>query len=174
MQCYLSTGSNMGTRVQALQEAHRRITTVVGTVTKASRIYETEAWGLEAQPAFLNQVLEVQTSLHPEDLLNALLKIEAEMGRERRLRWGPRLIDIDVLCIGDLIWNSPTLSLPHPHLQERNFVLYPLAEICPAWLHPVLKKDLWQLLEECKDPLAAKPWQQGGVSKGEDASPISD
>lgn len=155
----------MGTRVRALEEAQRRIAATVGTVTNASRIYETEAWGLEAQPAFLNQVLALETDLHPEDLLRSLLQIEADMGRERRQRWGPRLIDIDIICIDDLIWNSPTLSLPHPHLQERNFVLYPLAELCTNWKHPVLKKSLQQLLEECKDPLAANVWQQGGNAK---------
>lgn len=174
MNCYLSTGANKGNRAEALGEARRQISARAGHLTAVSPIYETAAWGLEEQPAFLNQVLALQTDLHPEELLQTLLQIERDMGRERRLRWGPRLIDIDILSIDDLVWNSPSLSLPHPHLQDRNFVLYPLAVLCPDWEHPLLQKDVGTLLAECKDPLPANLWQRGDVSGEESAHSTSD
>jgi 2-amino-4-hydroxy-6-hydroxymethyldihydropteridine diphosphokinase len=122
-------------------------------IIQESALYQTEAWGVEEQPFFYNQVLEVATSLSPLALLEVVLEIEAEMGRKRIQKWGTRLIDIDLLFYGQQIINSEKLILPHPFISERNFVLAPMAEIAPEFVHPVLGKNISMLLKESKDPL---------------------
>ncbi len=132
---HLALGANLGDRVSALREAARRIEMLPGTrVVARSRIYETPPWGKLDQAPFANAAIAVQTSLGPEALLEACLGIEAAMGRERRERWGPRLIDIDVLTHGATKMKSASLTLPHPAMAERAFVLVPLLDVAPDFL----------------------------------------
>jgi 2-amino-4-hydroxy-6-hydroxymethyldihydropteridine diphosphokinase len=104
------------------------------------------------QPVFLNQVLEVQTELMPEEVLRIILEIEHELGRIRYERWGARVIDIDMLYFNDLVRDSARLTLPHPRLHERRFTLVPLTEIAPDFLHPLVQKTSRELLDDCTDP----------------------
>jgi 2-amino-4-hydroxy-6-hydroxymethyldihydropteridine diphosphokinase len=150
---YLLTGGNMGNREKNLATAKRLITERAGKVTRASALYETAAWGKTDQPSFYNQALEVETSIPPKDLLNLLLEIEKKLGRQRDEKYGPRIIDIDILLYGDQICNDPQLRIPHPELQNRRFALTPLAEIGPGLVHPVFKKSITELLAICTDTL---------------------
>jgi 2-amino-4-hydroxy-6-hydroxymethyldihydropteridine diphosphokinase len=150
---YLLTGGNMGNREKNLATAKRLITERAGKVTRASALYETAAWGKTDQPSFYNQALEVETSIPPKDLLNLLLEIEKKLGRQRDEKYGPRIIDIDILLYGDQICNDPQLQIPHPELQNRRFALTPLAEIGPGLVHPVFKKSITELLAICTDTL---------------------
>lgn len=150
---YLLIGGNMGNRVEQLQRATDLIQQKVGQVRKASALYETAAWGKEDQPSFLNQALLIETNMKPLPLLQTLLGIELEMGRERIEKNGPRTIDIDIIFYNDDIIDEPGLQVPHPAMNRRRFVLTPLAEISPAWQHPVLHQTMQQLLEDCTDPL---------------------
>lgn len=154
---YLLLGTNMGDRKANLEEARKRI----GNVIRSSSVYSTAAWGMEGQPDFFNQVVEIESDLRPEELLNTTLKIESEMGRVREKKWGPRLIDIDILLYRNVILNSPNLKIPHPEIQNRRFTLIPLREIFNG-THPVLKKTIAELLAECKDnlPVTRLPLQQ--------------
>lgn len=127
-----------------------------GSLTKSSSIYETEAWGKTDQPSFLNQALEISTSLNARQLMRKILKIENEMGRIREEKLGPRIIDIDIILFGNEIHNLRFLNIPHPEVQNRRFVLVPLAEIDPTLQHPVLKKTIAELLEECPDNLEVR------------------
>ena len=156
---YIQTGSNQGDRLAHLNMARSYIEDVAGTVIQASRIFKTAAWGVEEQPDFLNQVLEVRTELEPETLLDTVLNIELEMGRVRIQKWGQRLIDIDLLYYDKLIIKSEKLTLPHPYLQERNFVLYPLNDIAPQLVHPILKKTTRELMKASQDTLPATPYE---------------
>lgn len=149
---FLLLGSNLGERLQILQSAAGLIEERVGTIRAASSIYETAPWGVLDQPVFLNQVLEVQTELMPEEVLRIILEIEHELGRIRYERWGARVIDIDMLYFNDLIRDSARLTLPHPRLHERRFTLVPLTEIAPDFLHPLLQKTSRELLDDCTDP----------------------
>lgn len=156
---YLLSGSNLGDRVENLARALEFIELKAGRLVAQSQLYETAAWGIEAQPSFLNQVMEIASTLSPRELLNVLLSIEMEMGRERRQKWGERLIDLDILYYDDLVLNEPTLSIPHPHLQERRFTLVPLCELAPLLVHPVLNKTQQQLLDECPDELEVRVFE---------------
>ncbi len=153
---YLLTGSNLGDREDFLRQAHFAIEKKVGVILQASGLYQTAPWGIRDQPDFLNQALWVRTALSPFAVLNTVKQIEKQMGRMEVLRWGERIIDIDILFYGDLILESPTLTIPHPRLHERNFALAPLVEIAPDFTHPVLKKTVRVLLEESGDELEAK------------------
>lgn len=150
---YLLTGGNLGNRLQNLQNAATLIEKNIGKIEQASSVYETAAWGFTEQPAFLNQVLYVSTLLSASELIKNLLRIESAMGRERNIKMGPRIIDIDILFFNHDIINEPDLEIPHPRLHLRKFVLTPLAEIAPGYLHPVLHKTVLQLLAECEDRL---------------------
>ena len=146
----------MGDRLNNLKKAKALIAAECGTIRSASSIYGTAAWGITEQPDFLNQVLVLETSIEPVQLMQQLLDIEERMGRVRLFKMGPRIIDLDILLIDDLIIDSPSLSLPHPALPSRRFALIPLVEIAPDLLHPVEKKTITQLLLTCSDTLTVQ------------------
>jgi len=151
---FLLLGSNLGDRLQVIAAAREAIADQAGSMVNQSAIYETAPWGITDQPAFLNQVLEITTSLLPEDLLRIILNIEHDLGRVRYERWGARVIDIDMLYFGQTVMDSARLTLPHPRIQDRRFVLAPLAEIAPDFVHPILQKTSSKLLEQCPDTSA--------------------
>jgi 2-amino-4-hydroxy-6-hydroxymethyldihydropteridine diphosphokinase len=144
---YIALGTNLGDRRANLRAAIRSLPPKV-IVMAESHIYETPPWGYEDQPAFLNMVVKAQTDLEPEPLLAYLKQIEVELGREQNFRWGPRLIDLDILFYDDLVIDSASLMIPHPRLHERAFVLVPLKDIAPDLLHPVLRRNIQELLAE--------------------------
>ena len=149
---YLSIGSNLGNRKLLLQKAIFEIGRKAGEVRQTSAIYETPSWGFEAED-FLNACLEIQTLLTPENLLATLLEIEANFGRLRNNTEGyqSRTLDIDIIYYEKEIINTERLTIPHPKLQERKFILKPLADISPQFYHPIFNKDTRNLLQECKD-----------------------
>ncbi|HET9588690.1 MAG TPA: 2-amino-4-hydroxy-6-hydroxymethyldihydropteridine diphosphokinase [Anaerolineales bacterium] len=145
---YLALGSNLGDRLANLKRAIAALSPQMEVKAK-SHVYETPPWGFEDQPKFLNQVIQVNTYLAPEPLLKHLKRLEVTLGRKATFPNGPRLIDIDILFYDDLVLNTPSLEIPHPRLHERGFVLLPLADIAPDWVHPVLKKSVGELLASC-------------------------
>lgn len=150
---FLQTGTNLGDRLANLKTAEQQITIHIGQVVITSKIYETEAWGNNDLPAFYNQVLEVKTALSPEEILAKIALIEQQMGRIREQKWGNRIIDIDILLYENMVIQSKALTIPHPEMQNRNFVLIPLMEIAPDLEHPVLKKTIEELYFESIDTL---------------------
>jgi 2-amino-4-hydroxy-6-hydroxymethyldihydropteridine diphosphokinase len=151
---YLLLGSNLGDRAAYLQQARQVLATAAGEIVAASAYYETAAWGLEDQPAFLNQALAVRTVLPAAELLAVCLATEQQAGRERQQRWGSRTLDVDILLYGQEIIATPTLAVPHPALPDRRFALVPLAEIAPHVVHPQFHQTVADLLARCPDPLA--------------------
>ncbi len=145
---YIGIGSNLGNREKNCERAIRLLIEHGITVTKRSSMIETEPWGVREQPKFINMAVEIGTELDPEGLLSIFKKIEEEIGRLPASRWGPRIIDLDILLYDDLIMETPDLVIPHPGMSEREFVLKPLAEIAPEKMHPVLKKSIKSLLME--------------------------
>lgn len=152
---YLHTGSNIGDRMANLELANDYIEALIGHIDQKSNVYETAAWGLKDQDDFLNQALEVTTNLSPEEVLGQIKFIENKMGRVRYKKWGRRLIDIDILFFDLRIIQEERLKIPHPFLQDRNFVLAPLVEIIPDFIHPVLQKSIAQIYAESEDELKA-------------------
>ena len=150
---YLLIGGNLGDRMANLQTAKELIAIEIGRISKESSIYETEAWGNQNQPAFLNQVIILETELTASKTMETILKIEHKMGRERYQKYDPRIIDIDILFYNYEIIHTPNLTIPHPQIQNRKFVLVPLNEIAADYIHPALKKTITALLNACKDPL---------------------
>lgn len=150
---YLCLGGNIGDRETALKLALSKIEEQIGKITSQSSIYETEAWGVENQQAYLNQCIEVKTTLSAPSLIESLLLIEKELGRMRTISdtYEPRTIDIDILFYNHDIINEPKLMVPHPRLHLRKFVLIPLNEIASNYLHPLLNKTIFSLLSECDD-----------------------
>lgn len=135
MKAYISLGSNMGDRGFHLEESCRRLATHPDIqLIKESGIYETKPWGLTDQPDFWNQVIELETSLSPLSLLDVCQDIENSLGRVRKIRWGPRTIDIDLLSYDNKEWKHERLILPHPRMEQREFVLAPLREIAPDYI----------------------------------------
>lgn len=150
---YLLLGGNLGDRAAYLQQAQQTLAATAGNIIAASALYETAAWGVEDQPAFLNQVLAIRTSLPAPELLAACQAAEQQAGRERLQHWGTRTLDVDILLYGQAIIATPTLSVPHPALPARRFALVPLAEIAPQLIHPQLHQTVAELLAHCPDPL---------------------
>lgn len=142
---FIALGSNLGDRLDNLQSAVDFLDPSVDIISQ-SHIYETLPWGITEQPFFLNQVIEVDSPLSPQNLLILLKQIEQEMGREPAVRYGPRQIDLDILFFNNLIFYSPELIIPHPRLHERAFVLVPLADIAPEFVHPIYHKTVIELL----------------------------
>ena len=143
---YLSLGSNIGDREAALREAIQRLA-AIGRVALVSSIYETEPVEVPDQPWFLNCAVALETEKTPEQLLSEILSIEEEMGRRRVQEKGPRNIDADILLYGDAVVESPSLTIPHPAMQQRRFVLEPLAEIAPEARNPLSGKSVREMLE---------------------------
>lgn len=150
---YLLIGGNLGNRSANLQKAVNNIEQSCGKIVQRSAIYETSAWGLTQQPAFYNQALILSTLLSPGPLMKELLAIEIQMGRTRDIKMGPRIIDLDILLIDQLVLDTELLQLPHPALTLRRFALLPLAEIAPNLMHPTQQKSIKDLLEICPDML---------------------
>jgi 2-amino-4-hydroxy-6-hydroxymethyldihydropteridine diphosphokinase len=142
---YLALGSNVGDRLRNLRSVLHALPTQVKPV-ECSPIYETEPWGFLDQPTFLNQVIKATTELTPEDLLHYTKGIEVHLGRKPTIKYGPRLIDIDILFYDDLILSTDSLEIPHPLISERAFVLVPLADLDPELEHPILKSSIGQLV----------------------------
>ena len=142
---YLALGSNLGDRLLHLRTARGSLAPEVHVLGE-SQVYETPPWGYTDQPAFLNMAVKCQTTLSPRALLTHLKQIESQMGREPSFRYGPRLIDLDILLYDDLILNEADLTIPHPALHERAFVLVPLADVAAEVVHPVLRKSISELL----------------------------
>lgn len=153
---YILLGSNQGQRRQYLSRAIAAIQQRCGSVVKESAVYETAAWGNTKQASFLNQVIIIHTKLSPDVLMQELLNIEQELGRIRTEKYGPRTIDLDILFYNNLVYHSPKVTLPHPAIQDRRFVLIPLAELSARKIHPVYRKTINKLLNECADLLPVK------------------
>ncbi len=153
---YLLLGSNMGDSKKQLQTARKHIAKNIGTIKRQSRLYQTAAWGKTDQPDFINQVLIVETRFLAADLIDEVLRIEQTMGRIRTQKNAPRIIDIDILYFEKQIIHSKNLVVPHPAISERRFVLTPLNELSPAFIHPVFGKTNHELLLACTDQLNVK------------------
>jgi len=153
---YLLTGSNLGDRKSHLETACRLLDGFGITQVAVSALYETASWGIAGQPNYYNQVLKIQTTLGPVDLLRTLQAVEAQMGRTREIKWESRVIDIDILFFGHEIIKEDFLTIPHPEIQNRRFTLVPMCDLAPEFMHPVLKKTTRELLESCTDDLAVK------------------
>ncbi|MBI3974518.1 MAG: 2-amino-4-hydroxy-6-hydroxymethyldihydropteridine diphosphokinase [Chloroflexi bacterium] len=145
VQVYLGLGTNLGDRIHNLKRALRLLEPDCGSFA-CSSVYETPPWGDPDQPPFLNMVVRGQTRLSAAELLRRLKEVETRVGRRPSHRWGPRVIDLDLLAYGDQIVDEPELQVPHPHLHERGFVLVPLADLAPNWRHPALRQTATELL----------------------------
>lgn len=143
---YIGIGSNLGSREEKCSKAVELLSGHGIRVIRSSSMIETEPWGVEDQPKFINMVVEAETGLAPEELLKALKEIESDIGRRPAERWGPRIIDLDILFYDDLVMRTADLEIPHPGIKDRDFVLKPLAEIAPDLVHPVLKISIKDLL----------------------------
>lgn len=154
----LHLGSNLGDRKYHLEEARRQLTQCCGSIGVASALYETAPWGLETQPHYLNQAILLHTPLTAAALLHEMQAIENRLGRERTIHWGPRTIDIDMLFYNSDIIRSEQLQVPHPQITARRFVLVPLVEIAPDWVHPENGKTCSALLEACTDSGTVEPY----------------
>lgn len=145
---YLGIGSNIGNREENCNKAINLIKKFGISIKKQSQMYETEPWGLKDQSKFINMALEIETNKTPDELFNTLKQIEKTMGRADEIKWGPRIIDLDILLYDDLIKKTAVLEMPHPLMHERDFVLKPLSEIAPDKRHPVFNKKIKDLLNK--------------------------
>jgi len=147
---YIGIGSNLGDREFNCKQAIGLLRQKGTTVSKESSLYETKPWGVRDQPLFLNMAIEVETDLKPFELLRTLKDIEKKMGREETFLWGPRIIDLDILLYDNNIVDEKGLRIPHPHMQDREFVLRPLCEIAGDVIHPSLLLSIEELLQRLK------------------------
>lgn len=145
---YIGLGSNVGKREWNCERAVSILEEHGVSILKRSSLYETTPWGVEDQPDFINMVVEAEAALEPLELLNLLKEIESHMGRVQTYRWGPRLIDLDILFYDDLVIDTPELKIPHPFIEKREFVLRPLLEIAPELRHPVTGKTIKEMLDD--------------------------
>ncbi len=146
---FIGIGSNQGLARENCEQAVKELNSLAEVwVKSSSSLYETAPVGIENQDWFINSVVKIETTLLPPALLEKLLAIEGKMGRVRRVKWGPRIIDLDLLLYEDLILTEANLKIPHPELHKRKFVLEPLKEIAPQFLHPILKKPIEELAAE--------------------------
>ena len=143
---YLSLGSNIGNREEMLQQAVRLLASADFRITRMSSVYETEPQDVRGQPWFLNMVLEAETTVFPRQLLGRIQKVEQQLGRRRLAPKGPRTIDIDILLFGTAVIDTTGLTVPHPRMAERRFVLEPMTELAPDLRHPVLRSTMGELL----------------------------
>lgn len=157
---FLGLGGNLGNRLENLENTRIEIGRRCGAVLKASKIYETQAWGSSSANSYLNQVIQVETPLSAEQLLKELLDIEHMLGRVRLEQNADRTSDADILLFNDEIMSSAGLQVPHPRMHLRKFVLIPLNEIAPDTVHPVFKKSISMLLQECEDSLNVREIQE--------------
>ena len=148
---YIQLGSNLGERESFIAKSMEQIEENIGEIITASSIFETTPWGNENQNNFLNSVIKIKTTFDAFKVLKKSQEIENNLGRDRNEKWGKRTIDIDILFYNNEIINTTKLIIPHPLLHERKFVLVPLSEIDPNYIHPILKKNIYTLLSECKD-----------------------
>jgi dihydroneopterin aldolase/2-amino-4-hydroxy-6-hydroxymethyldihydropteridine diphosphokinase len=144
---YIGIGSNLGNRQKNCSRAIEILVTKGIVIRKKSSVYETEPWGVTDQPRFINMVVEVETELEPHELLRTLKDIEREVGRGETFKWGPRIIDLDILFFNDLFLRDNILQIPHPLMHKRDFVLKPLCEIAPDKIHPLLRVRIRDLLQ---------------------------
>ncbi len=147
---YLSLGSNIGDRLNFLTKALKELNKIT-KVKLVSSIYETEPWGVNNQERFYNSVIEIETELYPLDLLKKIQKIEAKLGKKRLSHMQPRTIDIDILFYHGWSFENNILTIPHPELERRRFVLEPISEIAPLAVHPIIGKTMISLLRHCRD-----------------------
>jgi 2-amino-4-hydroxy-6-hydroxymethyldihydropteridine diphosphokinase len=153
---FIALGSNLGDRAENLKKAIHAIELNIGAIIRQSSVYKTQPWGNSNQPDYFNQVILVHSNMSPEECLFILSSVERQMGRIREERWGSRIIDLDLLYVDDIILHTEKLTLPHPGIAQRRFVLVPLVEIAPDIVHPQLQKNQRQLLNDCSDSLEVK------------------
>lgn len=153
---FILLGSNVGDRQANLLNARQEISREIGEIITASAVYKTAPWGNTHQPDFYNQVIGIDSTLTPDELLEGIQEIEKRMGRIREAKWGPRIIDIDILLWGARTIKTPHLTIPHPELPHRRFTLLPLTEIAPHFVHPLEHKTMLALLEACPDRLTVE------------------
>jgi 2-amino-4-hydroxy-6-hydroxymethyldihydropteridine diphosphokinase len=153
---YLSLGGNLGNTIEIFQNSMEILTKKVGKITQLSSLYQTAAWGPIPQNDFINQVIEVETKLSAQELMDILLEIELKQGRVRQERWGPRTLDLDIIFFGEQLISTESLEIPHPRMEDRKFVLIPMVEINPNLIHPISRKSIRQILLECKDECDCK------------------
>lgn len=153
---YISLGGNVGNTQEIFSQTLQMLAEKVGKITQKSSLYQTAAWGNIPQNDFLNQVIELETTYDANKLLDSLLTIELYFKRDRKEKWGPRTLDLDILYFNQDLIETEHLQVPHPRIKERNFILIPLAEIAPNWIDPKENQTILQLKESCKDELLVK------------------
>ncbi|MEY4273746.1 MAG: 2-amino-4-hydroxy-6-hydroxymethyldihydropteridine diphosphokinase [Bacteroidota bacterium] len=151
---FLSLGGNLGNTQEIFERTYPMIENKVGPILQKSSLYQTAAWGLTDQADFLNQVVLLESSLTPNEILAEIQVIEKALGRERQVTWGPRTLDLDILFIDQELIQESDLQIPHPHIQDRKFILIPLHEIAADLNHPIYNKSIRELLNESKDTSA--------------------
>ncbi len=161
---YISAGANLGDRRRNLEHGLASLQQSGILIKKESSFFETEPVGFREQPWFLNIAIEVETVLPAVELLDLCQSIEFRMGRARTFRGAPRMLDLDILFYGNHIIATERLMIPHPRVAERRFVLEPLAQIAPEYVHPVLRQTIESLLASCRDPSVVHPYQSGDDS----------